>query len=112
MTPLADGRAFALGVAGVARLEGAGGVRIPRALAALGDASFSLYLLHVAIIAATLRLLAKLGVDQMIGREALYGVVFVATIGGGLACYRWIERPLITWLRRRLPFDRPRAIQA
>lgn len=97
---------FALVVAGAARLEALGSLVVPRVLTHLGDASYSLYLLHVPMIAVSLRLLQKPNVEALIGRGLLYLVVLVMTLAGGLTVYRWVERPLIERLRRFSPFDR------
>lgn len=107
ISPLIYALGFALGVAGAARLEAVGSLTMPRALTHLGDASYSLYLLHVPIIAVSLRLLRTLNVEALIGRGPLYLVVLVVTFAGGLTVYRWVERPLIAMLRRLSPFDRP-----
>jgi peptidoglycan/LPS O-acetylase OafA/YrhL len=29
-------------------------------------------------------------------------LIFAACIGAAIPCYRWIERPMTDWLRRRL----------
>lgn len=81
-------------VAGALALEGGGCVaRLPW-LERLGDASYAIYLWHLpatAVIAHTLGY----------GRPWLFlPVSLAASIAAGLAAHRWVEIPLIAFLRR------------
>lgn len=64
----------------------------------LGDASYSIYLVQALSIPALYRLLRLWpGLDADLAALA----VIVGTVGAGLACHRWVERPLLQ-LRPRL----------
>jgi exopolysaccharide production protein ExoZ len=68
-------------------------VRWPAALVKLGDASYSIYLFQ-AFFMAWGRLVAwphwSIGVMSF----------FVASVVCGIVCHRWIEAPLLRWMRR------------
>ncbi len=95
MRPLLWGLPALMLVSGALALESRG--RIPRWgwLKALGDASYSIYLCHAP---ATALVAHAVG----IGRPTLFvPAAIVASIVAGLACRRFIERPLLDLLRRR-----------
>ena len=106
VSPLVYAVGFTLAVAGAVRLEATGALRVPRALTALGDASFSLYLVHVVLITVALRLLFRVGAEQVIGRQGVFISTLIIAVAGGCIAYRWVERPLLDACRRRSPFDR------
>jgi exopolysaccharide production protein ExoZ len=98
---------FYVGVA-IREVPGAVG----RALAHLGDASYSLYLCHWFVVAAILKVWAALGHNP----SATFGVLFVmpCCIVAGLVSHRWIETPLGKaargdWIKRFRPAARPLA---
>ncbi len=84
-------------VAGLTSLEASGGLREIRPLRALGDASYSLYLLHPLIIGA---------IAVLLGTWRLWLFLPLALgLSCGLAWLCWIgfERPLTHWLKGPLP---------
>jgi exopolysaccharide production protein ExoZ len=63
----------------------------------LGDASYSLYLTHILVIATVIRL---------VGTQSLALVLllsFLLAVAVGVACFHLVERPAMRWLRRRPP---------
>lgn len=78
-------------------------VRVPGALLLLGDASYSLYLVHpfamrpVGLIWHHLHLTGPILASLYAGTALLLGVV------GAVAVHLWFERPVGAWLRSRLP---------
>jgi exopolysaccharide production protein ExoZ len=72
---------------------------LPRApvLQRLGDASYSIYLCHVIVLALFNR---AIGPTNPILFLAL-GMAL--SVGAGLFCHRYVERPLLKLMRRRLP---------
>jgi len=77
-------------VAGALKLEADGrltGGRVSQALQAVGDASYSLYLVQAPVIAA----FAWMTPGLPAGLKAPAGLALA--IAAGLACYRWVERP-------------------
>lgn len=91
--PFLWGVPAALCVAGALAIEGDGGPPDWPFAAALGDASYALYLVHEpaqAIVAHTLGW----------SHPWLFRPIAIfAAIAAGLACHRWIERPMTAWLR-------------
>lgn len=90
-------------VAGVIRLEAAGWRRLfPRPLVLVGDASYSLYLSHILVIAVV----GRIWVGYLAGPLALNHIValvcvFIATIAAGIVGFRLIEAPMHMAFRRR-----------
>jgi peptidoglycan/LPS O-acetylase OafA/YrhL len=101
LAPVLVAGAFALGLAGVAKLERSGKLRPPAWLAFVGDASYSLYLLHLPLCGLLLKLLIAVGLAPLLGPAATYLVVLAATVGLACAAYLLVERPLINALGRR-----------
>ena len=80
---------------GLVELERSKGLRVPRFLVLLGEASYTIYLVHLAVLV----LLAKLA-THIPGRDAVplvawYALFFVAAVIAGLVFHLMIERPLL-----------------
>lgn len=95
----------ALAIAAAARLERAGWLQVPRWAAALGDASYSLYLTHVFVLSLCGRLWSAVAPTGTAGTNALFLVVsFTACCVVALLTYRLVERPMLDlghrWLDR------------
>jgi exopolysaccharide production protein ExoZ len=88
-------------MAGLTKLEVAKLVSVPRLLAILGDASYSIYLTHVSLLGLCLKVLIKVGVLSALGGPALFLCAFVMATIGGVAAYYLVERPLLSLFRRR-----------
>lgn len=94
VSPSFDQRTISLGVpaalivGAVVCLEG----WMPRigTLKLLGDASYSLYLVHLLVAVPVLWLFAGVGKGW-----PLFVLLVGCAVAGGVACYRWIERPLM-----------------
>ncbi len=87
-------------VAGAVTLESHGIAPRGRALHALGDASYSVYLVHGLAISAAVRGLAAMGVQS---GPVLFAVALLAGLAGGFATYALVERPITRRLSRRSP---------
>jgi peptidoglycan/LPS O-acetylase OafA/YrhL len=109
--PTVEGLAWAAFILGYLHLAPWLAARVSRALASVGEVSFSMYLLHVGVISAVLQLgPPTFGLGAM-GAAIAYGVLLVLPLTVGLSwiTYRLIERP---FLRMRVGYliDRsPRA---
>lgn len=91
--PFLWGVPAALCVAGAMAVEGDGGAPDWPAMAALGDASYALYLVHEPAQAVVAHTLGP-------GHPWLFRpIAIIAAVVAGLACHRWIERPLTVALR-------------
>lgn len=108
---LAFGPAWALVVWGCVGREQRTG-RVPaRALVPLGDASYSLYLVHIAVFTAGARLLAPWCGPAPWDNVLAWLLLVGGSVLAGLGLHRWVEAPLLAVLgrwRRRL-FARPGA---
>jgi peptidoglycan/LPS O-acetylase OafA/YrhL len=66
----------------------------------MGDASYSLYLTHILFLSVGRKIWQLYG-DQasLIDNLLWWPALFAITLIGGILCYRWIEKPLLDWLR-------------
>lgn len=95
-------------VTGAVSFESHGAIPRWRPLALLGDASYSLYLVHGLAISAALRL-----TRYVVAPPAMvFTVSIIAGLAGGLVCYLLIERPLIGLFKRLRPHLSPLAMPA
>jgi peptidoglycan/LPS O-acetylase OafA/YrhL len=70
-------------------------------LVLLGDASFALYLVHLPVVHGGLAVQDWLG-DGAMPWVPWAGVVSLVAIALSVAVYRWVEVPVIGWLRPRI----------
>ena len=75
--------------------------RWPRALVYLGDASYSLYLIHGTAISVLLKLAAWVGGIRLVGGPSGQLAIYVATLFGAALFHRVVEAPLLAACRRR-----------
>ena len=102
----------ALLVFGVVRMERTDRApgRLSRAAAFMGDASYSIYLVHVLVIRALGRLFES-GMVALPG-DAVVGLTVVASLAAGAVVHVWIERPMLKPMRPSTGgrgHERPRA---
>ena len=76
-------------------------VRYPRLLVMTGDASYSLYLLHLFILVPSYALMAHVGMPLWT-RIAMTPAVLGVAVLAAVVTFRTIERPRNSWLRARL----------
>ncbi len=93
------GLPFSALVLGAVLRERQGGLAMPRWLVLLGDASYSIYLIHNPLVSLTSRLVARLPGLATWGVGMLVGVVSSLVAG---VLYHWlVEKPLIRQFRRQ-----------
>jgi peptidoglycan/LPS O-acetylase OafA/YrhL len=68
----------------------------------LGDASYSIYLIHLPIVAASFKLIAKLHIQNELLLFLLLTLLFAGVCFLGIAVYNKIEKPLIKKLNKAL----------
>lgn len=94
-----DRLGFALGLAllmlGVARWEQQRTIAWPMPLLALGNASYSIYLIHNPLVSVTQRLAGRLDMTWPVA--VLFGVVL--SVGFGYLYFLWVERRALRYFR-------------
>lgn len=90
---------FALLIASIVALERFGRIGDSRLLAAIGDASYTLYLCHENVGAIALKIAVRIGLTRWLDHHVLYGLIVVGTVVFSLAVYRFVEAPLLRWAR-------------
>lgn len=93
---LLAGIGAAVAIAGLVGLESQTGLRVPRSLILLGEASYAIYLIHLPVISALGRVVARFR-DQVPAAVLVLGVAFLA-LAIGVAYHIWGERPLMRFV--------------
>jgi exopolysaccharide production protein ExoZ len=93
----------ALFVYALVAIEKSSGGRLPGWLIAIGDASFSIYLSHLLVIACIGRIWEASGLVGAYTNGMVLIAMFVAALVTGIASFRLIERPLLNFTRRFEP---------
>lgn len=83
--------------------------RAPALLRLLGDASYSLYLVHSAIVSACCIVAGKLGLVTLLPTPLAYAGIAAVAVTGGCIAHLVIERPIQRWLRGKAGEHRPAA---
>lgn len=73
-----------------------------KTLSLIGDASYTIYLTHLAFLGLFAKIAFKLSNYVMLNNGALFFVVFVLTVVSGCLGYVFVERPLLRFCRRRM----------
>ena len=84
----------------VAKTEMSGKVCFPISMIKIGDASYSIYLSHVLVLAALGRIWATMTITGVMINIAILVIMILATISVGLLSYRWIETPILNGIRK------------
>lgn len=108
---LANGLAVSIFILGLIGIERNVAVAVPAWMAALGDASYSIYLMQCFTLPLAAFLFPRIGVP-LLGPTAvcIAGVVMTAVLG--FAVYALLERPLMSGARRALGLNQPRPVPA
>lgn len=111
--PMAMAIGCAMVLAGACQLDQDRRFRWPRSLLALGDASYSLYLLHLPLSGLLLKAILASGLRDRLGGAAAYALTLSLTAALAWLAYRAVEAPLLRGLRKwgprrsaALPFSR------
>lgn len=90
----------ALLIAGFAALSRERAMRVPGWLAALGSASYSIYLFQFLFMGLAVKAWSVAGLDRPDHGLMMFALMVAAGLGGGLATARWVEKPLLRRMRR------------
>jgi len=90
---------------GLAALDQAGRIKVPRFVCILGDASYSIYLVHYPALSVICKLVKSARLNERINAELLCVGMFVGAIAAGLVFARVVELPLRRWRQPKRPTD-------
>ena len=93
------GAAFSLIIAGAASAERHGRLKLPQLFVAIGDSSYSLYLIHLPVIGLLLKLVGYANLGAVVPPALLWWSVFAVTVGIGYGAWILIESPMQRALR-------------
>jgi peptidoglycan/LPS O-acetylase OafA/YrhL len=102
-----SGSLLALG--GAIQAERSGKLKVPQPLVFLGDASYSIYLVHFPALSLLAKTVKSLGIDQKVPKLALFFALAGAAVLCGCLFHAMVERPLLQWLRGE---RKPKATEA
>ena len=92
---------FAATIAGLTQMEAHYKFAVPKLLGFLGDASYSIYLTHLATMGLFLKIALKTPLYMQAGPEVTFVVVLALSLAAGGAAYYVVERPMLRWLQSR-----------
>ena len=87
-------------VLGAAAAERGDSIKVPRLFKILGTASYSIYLFQFVFIAIAWKLWLAVGLDETMPHITSFPVLAAAGLIGGVFASRWVEYPLMGWIRR------------
>ncbi len=91
---------FALVLYGAAALETKRGATAPRWLRSVGDASYSLYLIHVPVLLVAGKLISVSVPDGAFDNPLLIACFLAASLGAAFALHKFIEKPALAITRK------------
>lgn len=74
---------------------------MPSLLLLLGDASYSIYLTHYALLDISAKGLLAANLPATLGPALTMGIIMTFSLGVGVLSYLYVERPLLAYLRKR-----------
>lgn len=100
---LAFALASALLLLGLVALEREGRITVPDTLMQMGDASYSIYLVHTPILSAAMKIVMIAGLPRMLPAGVIFILLAAVSLAGSYIAYLLLERPLLSLLRNRAP---------
>jgi len=97
---LAYGCGSMLVIVGLVEIERSRRIAVPAALLLLGDASYSIYLLHNALLATGSRMLRSIGLNAIVAGWPAFVMLAAIAVAGGVLFHLLLERPVLRYLRR------------
>jgi peptidoglycan/LPS O-acetylase OafA/YrhL len=104
------GLGSAISILGAVELDRAKHIRMPRWIAFIGEASYSIYLAHFMVLSMAAKLWAHLGANTFVPNGLSFLMLFVVTVGISCIIHRSVEKPVLSVLRRLIskPLDQAR----
>jgi exopolysaccharide production protein ExoZ len=99
--PLGYAVGFGLLIAGAATYESHRPVRPIFLFKFLGDASYSLYLMHLALLGLTCKIALAVAHRVPMPDLVVYAIAFICAVIGGCLAHLIVEKPVLAALRRR-----------
>ena len=96
---LAYGLGSMLILLGVVEIERTRRLAVPALLVLLGEASYSVYLLHNALLSAAARTLRAIGLNEIVAGWPAFVLLALIATAGGVAFHLIFERPILKVLR-------------
>jgi peptidoglycan/LPS O-acetylase OafA/YrhL len=87
---------------GLVERERLGKMKVPKAMALIGQASYAVYLVHLIAIGIAFKYLARLIVFSTAWSWALWLALSAFAVVAGILTSMWVERPSINFFRARL----------
>ncbi len=102
-TPLTliGGFGAALFLLGITLWEREADIKIPTFMGFLGDASYSIYLIHPLVLIALATVLKKVGAHQHMPQALCFVFAAVAALGVGVGFHLMVEKPTLLWLNKK-----------
>jgi peptidoglycan/LPS O-acetylase OafA/YrhL len=87
-------------ITGIVKLELNKTRRVHNILLSLGEASYSLYLLHLPLVVAGMKVIARAGIENNFMLQLLVLLLIVVICFISIVFFNWVEKPIIKWLHR------------
>ncbi|SDA81993.1 MULTISPECIES: hypothetical protein [unclassified Janthinobacterium] len=91
---------FAFLLTSAAMMEREWRITVPNWLCLAGDASYSIYLVHISFQIIFLKTAMRYGALQSIGPQLTYLLILISSIACGIAAFLCIERPMLSQFKK------------
>ena len=88
-------------IVGVASQDLQSGERPHRLLRILGEASYSIYLIHYALLSLLAKIFVSAGISHWLPAEGWFLLISGLATAGGIAFHSIVEKPLLSFCQRR-----------
>lgn len=98
---LVYGIGSAVTLIGLVSREEREGIKFHPMLSLVGDASYSIYLIHLPVLSVLAKFFSKINIKSLLEMQMIFIIMSILTIFVGVMFHLVIERPLLGRLRRR-----------
>jgi len=89
-------------ILGASSLDISKSVKVPPLFLYLGDASYSIYLVHYPCLSSLIKVATVVNLGHLIGYFSTISLIIIITLGVGLISYYCIEKPLLVFSRKKI----------